>query len=81
VSAIKENESKDLALNILKLLSNNDKIEIYGPAPAPIHRLKNRYHFLLHIKLDKKINAQKLVNDIKNKISISSKFRVKINFL
>ena len=57
----------------------NQQIEVFGPAPAPLQKLKNRHHFLIHLKVDKKVNLQKLINDITSKIEIPNKFRLRIN--
>jgi primosomal protein N' (replication factor Y) len=79
ISAFKESESKNFAKMIIRKFPINDKIEIFGPAPASITRLKNRYQFLVNIKSDKKINLQKLIKDIINSITIPSNIRIRID--
>jgi len=79
ISARLENEAKNFAKNFVKYFPLNDKIEIYGPAPAPLQKLKNRHHFLIHLKADKKINVQKLIKDLLSQISIPPKIRLRIN--
>ncbi len=79
ISALSEQEAKNFAKNLLKYFPINDKIEVFGPAPAPLQKLKNRHHFLIHLKVDKKVNLQKLINDITSKIEIPNKFRLRIN--
>ncbi len=79
ISAFKESESKSFAKMIIRKFPINDKIEIFGPAPASITRLKNRYQFLVNIKSDKKINLQKLIKDIINSITIPSNIRIRID--
>jgi primosomal protein N' (replication factor Y) len=79
ISAQNEQEAKNFAKNLIKYFPINDKIEVFGPAPAPLQKLKNRHHFLIHLKVDKKVNLQKLINDIISKIEIPNKFRLRIN--
>jgi len=79
ISCLNENDAKNFAKNFIKLFPLNDKIEIFGPAPAPIQKLKNRFHFLVHLKTDKKVNLQKLIFDVISKTEIPNKYRLRVN--
>jgi primosomal protein N' (replication factor Y) len=79
ISSLQENLAKNFAKNFLKLFPINDKIEIFGPAPAPLQKLKNRHHFLIHLRVDKKVNLQKLINDITFDLKVPSAIRIRIN--
>jgi len=79
ISALMENVAKDYAKNFIANFPINDKIELFGPAPAPIQKLKNRHHFLIHIKADKKVNLQKLINDVRLQSKIDPKIRIRFN--
>lgn len=79
ISAFEENK----ALNVAKMLAAkfpfNDAVEVFGPAPTAISRLKNRYHYRVFIKTEKKINLQKLILDVMKDVDFSSQVRVKID--
>lgn len=79
VSAFLENDAKNYAKNIVTKFPINDKLEVFGPAPAVIGRLKNRYYFIINIKAAKNLNLQKLISDIIDSLIIPSKIRIKID--
>jgi len=79
VSAFLQNDAKNFARKIINAFPVSNKIEIFGPAPAAIQRLKNRHHFLVNIKADRKVNIQKLIKDVLEKIMIPANIRVRIN--
>ncbi|MFT7098187.1 MAG: primosomal protein N' (replication factor Y) [Rickettsiales bacterium] len=54
-------------------------IEVFGPAPMPISRVKNSYHHCLNVKVDRKINLQKLISQVLKSCKAPSKVRVKID--
>jgi len=79
ISSFKEIEAKNFAKKLIQHFPINDKIEIFGPAPSPIQRLKNRHHFLVNVKADKKINLQKLISEVMKVLEIPTSIRVRIN--
>lgn len=79
ISSLDENLAKNYAKNFLKLFPINDKIDLFGPAPAPLQKLKNRHHFLIHLRADKKVNLQKLINDIIFDLKVPSAIRIRVN--
>ncbi len=74
---------QDLALNFAKKFVKNvpfsDSIEIFGPAPAKLFRHKNRYFYNVFVKVDKKINLQKLIFDVKNRLDIINQVNIKVD--
>jgi primosomal protein N' (replication factor Y) len=74
-----ENLVIDFAKFVLKKFSITKEIEIFGPAPMPITRVKNLYHYCLNIKVEKKVNLQKLIIDCLNQVKTPSQIRVKID--
>ncbi len=79
VSAFDENAARNFAKKLIKNFPISDKIEIFGPAPAPLQRLKNRHHFLVNLKVQKKINLQKLILDVMQNLETPKEIRVRID--
>lgn len=64
---------------ITALFPINDKIELYGPTPMNLYKLRDEYRFKLIVKTDNSINIQKLVLNVINSAKIESHFRLKID--
>jgi primosomal protein N' (replication factor Y) len=79
ISAFVEKDAKNFAKKLIGAFPVNDKIEVFGPASAPLQKLKNRHHFLVHLKVQKKVNLQKLVSEIIQSLEIPTSIRVRIN--
>ena len=79
ISALNEYEAKTFAKDLIKYFPYNENVEIHGPASAPLQKLHNRHHFLLHLKAHKKINLQKLIANVLTSCKIPGKIRVRIN--
>lgn len=79
VSAFEEKLAVTFAKKIVSSFPFNDNIEIFGPAPMPLLRLKNRYHYRVFLKAEKKVNLQKLITDVMKTLEIPSNIRVKID--
>lgn len=67
------------AKNILRQFPSQDNIEIFGPAPMPISKIRQHYYYRLLVKGSKNLNLQKLVRDIVDNAKIDSQVRVKID--
>ncbi len=79
VSSFVESEAKSFAKKLIQHFPLNDKVEIFGPAPAPLQRLKNRHHFLVNLKVERKINLQKLISDVMRSLEIPKSIRIRID--
>lgn len=79
VSSFKELDAKVFAKNLVKNFPLNDKIEIFGPIPAEIFRLRNRYRYIVRLKTGKKVNLQKLILDIITNLKIPSSIKLKFD--
>ncbi len=77
VSAFSESEAKSFAKKLIQFFPVSDKVEIFGPAPAAVQRLKNRHHFLLNIKAQRRINLQKLITDVIKNINPPTSIRIR----
>jgi len=78
-SGVDENLVVDFAKFVVKKFPVHKDIEIFGPAPMPITRIKNRYFYCLNIKVERRVNIQKLILDCFAKIKTPSQIRVKID--
>jgi primosomal protein N' (replication factor Y) (superfamily II helicase) len=78
-SGMDENLVVDFAKFVLRKFPINKAIEVFGPAPMPITRVKNRYHYCLNIKVERKVNLQKLIVDCLNLVKAPSSIRVKVD--
>ena len=79
ISDFEENAVIAFAKKLVSSFPFNNNIEIFGPAPMPILRLKNRYHYRVFLKVEKKINLQKLILDVTKDLEIPKSMRVKID--
>lgn len=78
-SSLKEDLVIKTAKNVLKEFCQIANLEIFGPAPMPIARVKNRYHYRLTLRTNKKVNLQKIISNTLFKINIPSTVIVKID--
>ena len=79
ISSFLEEDCKNFAFEIKKSFPIDDKIEVYGPSPGLIPRVKNRYYYNIFIKVNRKINLQKLILDIKNNICSKKNINFKVD--
>ena len=79
ISAFEENKALSAAKMLAGKFPFNDAIEVFGPAPTAIARLKNRYHYRVFLKTEKKINLQKLILDVMKDLDFPNQVRVKID--
>ncbi|MFO0388122.1 MAG: primosomal protein N', partial [Alphaproteobacteria bacterium] len=68
--------AKTLAASINHQLST---INLLGPAPAPLYRLRDKYRYRLLIKADRKINVPELIKGLLGSIKTPSSVRVKVD--
>ncbi len=67
--------SKEMARHIPKA----EGISFYGPAPAPIERLRNMYRYRFLIKAEKTINVQKVISFWFSHFKIPKDIRIQID--
>jgi len=79
ISSFLESDAKSFAKKLIQHFPLDDKIEIFGPAPAPLQRLKNRHHFLLNLKTTKKVSIQKLISDVMKSVILPKSVRIRID--
>lgn len=79
VSAFEENLAVNFAKKLVSSFPFNDNIEVFGPAPMPLLRFKNRYHYRVFLKSEKKVNLQKLVNAVVQNLEVPNNVRIKID--
>lgn len=79
VSSFLESDAKNFARKLIQHFPCDEKIQLLGPAPAPLQRLRNRHHFIINLKAQKKVNLQKLISDIMQNLAIPNRVRVRID--
>ena len=79
ISDFEETAVVSFAKKLVSSFPFNENVEIFGPAPMPILRLKNRYNYRVFLKVEKKINLQKLIMDVMKGLDIPKSMRVKID--
>jgi primosomal protein N' (replication factor Y) len=79
ISGVNENLVVDFSKFVLRQFPIQKEIEVFGPAPMPIARLKNRYQYCLNVKVLKTIDLQKLIKTVLSGCKTPSSLRVKID--
>lgn len=79
ISSFVENDAKNFAKKLISEFPVDEKIELFGPAPAALQRLKNRHHFFVNLKTKRKVNLQKLISDVMRSVEIPNQVRVKVD--
>ena len=79
ISATKPNLALDYANYLVQNMPTDNKLKVYGPAPAPLAKLKNRYHFLVNVTVDKKTNLAKLIQAVLLQANIPNHIRVRVH--
>jgi primosomal protein N' (replication factor Y) len=79
VSGRNLHEVHESCLNLSRSMPNIDNVDIYGPAPAPLSRLKGRHRqrFLIHEKKGRKI--QKIIQHWLSKVPQTSGVNITID--
>ncbi|OPZ77000.1 MAG: Primosomal protein N' [Alphaproteobacteria bacterium ADurb.Bin438] len=80
ISGLNEQKVMELSENIVRVAKKYQKvIEVFGPIPALIFRLKTKYRFRVLMKSKKDIKLQKVISDILKEINIPSSLKIKID--
>lgn len=79
ISSFEEKSALNFAKKLIISFPFSEKIEIFGPAPMPIPRLKNRYYYRVFLKVEKKINLQKLILDVVKNLELPNNVRLKVD--
>jgi primosomal protein N' (replication factor Y) len=64
--------------NILKNSSFDNNIQILGPAPMPITKIKNRFYYRLILNSSKNYNLQNYIKKITDNLKLKNSTRIKI---
>ncbi len=79
ISATKSNLALNFANHLVQNIPIDSKLKVYGPATAPLAKLKNRYHFLVNLTVDKKTNLAKLIQAVLVQSNIPNHIRVRVH--
>ena len=64
--------------NILKNSIFDKNIQIIGPAPMPVTKIKNRFYYRLIINSSRNFNLQNYIRKITNNLKLKNSTRMKI---
>lgn len=79
ISGSNEKQALQSARDIAIAAPQNEHIEVLGPAPAPLSKLRDKYRFRLLVIADKKLHIQKTVKYWISNIKVPSTVRVQVD--
>jgi primosomal protein N' (replication factor Y) len=79
ISSFEESAAINFAKKLVAAFPFNHHVELFGPAPMPIIKVKNRCFYRVFLKTDKKIHLQKLILDVTKTLEIPKNIRFKID--
>jgi primosomal protein N' (replication factor Y) len=74
-----ENFVKELTSKIPKIHKNKDRIDILGPAPAPIAKLRGLYRYRFLVKGKGEVRLQAFIKEWLSNIKVDRAIRIKID--
>jgi len=74
-----ENFVKELSFKVPKVHKNKDRIDILGPAPAPISKLRGLYRYRFLIKGKGEVRLQAFIKEWLANIKVDKAIRIKID--
>ena len=77
ITGSEELKVRNFSWEIKSLFKGTDKIQILGPAPATMSKIKGKYRFRILILADKKIKIQEYINQRLEKIN-NNKFNLRV---
>ncbi|MDA0901945.1 MAG: primosomal protein N' [Proteobacteria bacterium] len=78
-NAFDEEQTIKTAKMVLQQFPVQSDIEVFGPAPMPLTKVRNRYYYRLLIKAENRLNIQKLIAQVLAKITVPSTVRIKVD--
>lgn len=79
VSGLNQELTEKIARYLGSCAFNNNDIITLGPAPAPIHILRNKYRYRLLVKTKKEIKIQKVISEWIKKISYPKSVKIQVD--
>jgi len=79
VTSKKEAITKDFAQKICKVAPRTKSVEIYGPSPSYLVRLKDKYRYHILMKCSKNIDCHKYLDDWLSQVQIPRHISVKVD--
>lgn len=79
ISGPKEDQTRDLALEIGRNAPRADGIRILGPAQAQMYRIRGKYRQRILVQADKNLDIQKMISQWIGGIKVPSNVRVQVD--
>ena len=78
--ALGETAAGKLKTLLMRTIARNREIELMGPSPAALYRIKNKYRWHIVLKAKKSQTLQSILNKIKDLKELKSPFMNKVKF-
>ena len=79
VKSLDEEKMQDFARELAKTAPHHERLQTYGPAPAPIYRIRGYYRTRFLVHADKDVNIQKATQDWVHALKCSSHIKIQID--
>ncbi len=79
VKSLEEEKMQEFAQTLAKTAPHHERVKTYGPAPAPIYRIRGFYRTRFLVHADKEVNVQEVVKTWIKSIKCPSHIKIQID--
>jgi primosomal protein N' (replication factor Y) (superfamily II helicase) len=79
VSGRDEIKVREQIKKIVKIFPHHKDIEVMGPMPSPVAKLKSEFRYQIFIKTSRKIKLQELIKNLLGRVKIDKSLKIKID--
>lgn len=78
-ASLKEDVVKETALQVVRAAPRVEGVDILGPAPAQMYKIRNKYRYRVLIRAEKNLNLQKYLSEWLDEVKIPTAVRLTID--